>query len=240
MDAGQWYRVRMAYVSETKLIEWTIDGCETKLLAKDGIYLNKAPRDFTAGVMTSGNRADILIRCQAPGQYTIKSNSLTELEGGTARENDLISGDLMYLDVVAPPTPAPKCEPSVFSVNRPCYLVDLVDVEPTSPPMNLTMGPVDEYSTSFNTINDVVWDDYDNHMFSAPVGTVQQFDVMGTAEHHPIHIHLNPYQMVNDMDGVDFTHLGYFDKGDWQDTLLLPDPSNCDEYIPNKDFRGQK
>ena len=44
-----------------------------QLVAKDGIYLNYAPREIQSVILASGNRADVMIRCSEPGVYHLMS-----------------------------------------------------------------------------------------------------------------------------------------------------------------------
>jgi len=228
--AGRWYRLRVLYVAVTKFIQFEMPGCEFKLLAKDGIYLNTAPRDVKAGILSSGNRADLLVRCPA-GTHIATTGELIDLEASTRRTNDLITDEILVVEATAVEG-EPVCEPPVFQVNRPCYLVDLVNTPPTMEPVDLVMGPVNENSTQFNTVNDEVWHNFTTYLATLPVGGVAQINVAGTVEHHPVHIHVNPYQIVTDMPANASTR-AYFQQGDWHDTLLIADPGTCDEKLPS-------
>ena len=44
---------------------------ESRLLAKDGVYLHAAPRLVTSLPMHPGSRADVAIRCTVIGDYTL-------------------------------------------------------------------------------------------------------------------------------------------------------------------------
>lgn len=65
----QWYRLRMVYAAVALALQifpfYPTGGahCEFQLLAKDGIYLNEAPRTVRKLYFASGNRADVAIRC---------------------------------------------------------------------------------------------------------------------------------------------------------------------------------
>ena len=48
------------------------DGCDLELLAKDGIYLDDAPRSVDAIFLQPGSRADVAIRCDLEeGAYSM-------------------------------------------------------------------------------------------------------------------------------------------------------------------------
>ena len=96
------------------------DACQMLLLAKDGIYLPKAPRAITQGILASGNRADVLINCPE-GDFIFESrpyNSSTERPTG---DTSSINGTLLHIRSVGDFTPPPsQCDLPVFEVNRPC------------------------------------------------------------------------------------------------------------------------
>jgi len=75
---GKWYRFRMLFSSIELVLQMTNGGnawCTTKLLSKDGVWLNVAPRDLTGWgrlrkpipiQLGPANRADIAIACTCP------------------------------------------------------------------------------------------------------------------------------------------------------------------------------
>eukprot|EP00928_Gymnodinium_smaydae_P036262 TRINITY_DN25365_c0_g1_i1.p1 TRINITY_DN25365_c0_g1~~TRINITY_DN25365_c0_g1_i1.p1 ORF type:complete len:733 (-),score=68.75 TRINITY_DN25365_c0_g1_i1:358-2325(-) len=71
LEAGKWYRFRIIYaavVLNAIIFPLEIeqgDGfrCDMELLAKDGVYLQDAPRRIPRIYLGSGNRADVAIRC---------------------------------------------------------------------------------------------------------------------------------------------------------------------------------
>lgn len=123
------------------------------------------------------------------------------------------------------------------TLQRPCYLVDLRNVaDPPSGALDLNGGG-----------RKVTWDGFGESMTyenshngpftTAPgsaeltsttwpaiatftAGTVQEFVVTG-ANAHPLHIHVNPFQ-ITDMP-ADSYNGDYFQVGDWHDTLMISD-----------------
>jgi FtsP/CotA-like multicopper oxidase with cupredoxin domain len=86
VQQGKWYRFRMLFSAIEMWLQMTNKGdawCSTKLLAKDGVWLDVAPRDLTGWgrygkpipiQLGPANRADIAIACTCPfpkwGCYT--------------------------------------------------------------------------------------------------------------------------------------------------------------------------
>ena len=87
------------------------------LLAKDGVYLPIAPRAVKQGVLTSGNRADVLINCPPGDTWTFSSAKLV-VEGFPG--SDVIETVLLHINSVVDKDAPQQCDLPVFEVNRPC------------------------------------------------------------------------------------------------------------------------
>ena len=73
----------MSSVKESVAFHPGSEHCEMKLLAKDGIYLDDAPRDISTAILSPGNRADLAVRCNSVGlQYMNVSAESADLSGG--------------------------------------------------------------------------------------------------------------------------------------------------------------
>ena len=85
-----------------------------QLLAKDGVYLPSAPRKlkYDQGMLASGNRADLLIKCP-PGSFTLISTALPN-------NRNAVEEKIMHIMAHGSPSPPPQCDLPVFEVNRPC------------------------------------------------------------------------------------------------------------------------
>lgn len=69
MEVNKWYKWRMVLSSMEQSLAFhsQTGNCEFKLLAKDGIYLQDAPRDVSTVILSPGNRADVAVRCHKIG-----------------------------------------------------------------------------------------------------------------------------------------------------------------------------
>mmetsp|Transcript_63550 Transcript_63550/g.127639 ORF Transcript_63550/g.127639 Transcript_63550/m.127639 type:complete len:404 (+) Transcript_63550:324-1535(+) len=68
VNHGEWYRFRFLWtaseeVTVLRMEESADQTCELQLIAKDGIYLNDAPRAINKIYLGQANRADIAVRC---------------------------------------------------------------------------------------------------------------------------------------------------------------------------------
>ena len=86
-----------------------------QLLAKDGVFLPTAPRDITQGLLASGNRADVLIKCP-PGDFIFKSRPFPSCKKGFCGS---INSTLLHINSVDKSVPS-QCDLPKFKVNWPC------------------------------------------------------------------------------------------------------------------------
>lgn len=65
MNANKWYRWRIAFTALESTAIFTLDddSCEMQLLAKDGLYLQEAPRLVTSLPLYPAARCDVAVRC---------------------------------------------------------------------------------------------------------------------------------------------------------------------------------
>eukprot|EP00581_Thalassiosira_minuscula_P033293 CAMPEP_0183786260 /NCGR_PEP_ID=MMETSP0739-20130205/66926_1 /TAXON_ID=385413 /ORGANISM="Thalassiosira miniscula, Strain CCMP1093" /LENGTH=869 /DNA_ID=CAMNT_0026030301 /DNA_START=145 /DNA_END=2754 /DNA_ORIENTATION=+ len=82
MIVGKWYRWRTVLSSIRSSVAFVPPkNCEFKLLAKDGMFLNDAPRSVEAVILSPGNRADVAVRCMEPGQEYVNTTYIDLLCG---------------------------------------------------------------------------------------------------------------------------------------------------------------
>lgn len=136
---NQWYRVRILYVpTRFRTLEPAFPAsCEVQLLAKDGLYMLETPRPVKSGFMTSGNRADFLIRCSDVGEG-LEFRSLSEARNSSnwiaSQKRNSLDRVLAHFDVVVSEESSLVGEFSnpdkipVFRPARPCYAANMMDV----------------------------------------------------------------------------------------------------------------
>lgn len=219
ITGGEWYRFRIVFAAIALWWEMVPVGatCQFRLLAKDGIYLNSVPRVIDEVILYPGARSDIAVQCTC-ASYPCTATSAPE---GSA--NNILSFNV----VQGSGTNAAELPP--FVPTRPCYLADLRKANVPAANVGalaLQGGP-----------RKVTWNGNGNSMkyaathttagaFNAsnwpPIGTltagqVYEMSVTGFGG-HPLHIHVNPYQITYMLTS---THGGYFQVGDWHDTAML-------------------
>jgi len=137
LTKNQWYRVRILYVpTRFRTLEPAFpDTCDVQLLAKDGLYMLETPRKVKSGFMTSGNRADFLIRCTEVGESQ-EFRSLSEARNSSnwiaSQKRPSLNRVLGYFDVIDETTPLegfsnPGDEITVIRPARPCYAADMTN-----------------------------------------------------------------------------------------------------------------
>ena len=100
-----------------------------------------------------------------------------------------------------------------FKAKRPAYLADLTKYNGTMAPYAVIFSPVDGGGC---IINNETFQGEDSPIAQIAVGAVHNWTVVDN-DHHPFHLHINPYQLQNVSDNS-----GWFQEGDWHDVTLLP------------------
>ena len=225
---NQWTRVRIAYsaldaAADIALLDTNALGCEWKLLAKDGIYVDEAPRALTTAHVAPGNRFDFVVKCASAGDFAL--TAAVEADGGGpggpggrgGRKLLQTAETLMTFTVLASDAAAAG-DLTVFTPKKPVYLQDVYDESlhaVTHVPRTLNLARADGgCAVAF----DGAGGQYDGTSHgSMAVGSVQAWTVSGN-DRHPFHIHINSFQLGSDV--VDAS--GYYQTGDWHDVFYVP------------------
>eukprot|EP01052_Picozoa_sp_SAG31_P031894 SAG31_NODE_3432_length_4280_cov_1.816073_1_plen_845_part_00 len=231
-----WHRLRFIYAAVEQSLELHVVAstggavCDLQLIAKDGVYLNTIPRPITTVILFPGARADVAMSCVCttyPCTATLSSGARRRLRGGQgpqAAGAAVVAVDILTL-VISETSGAAVVPLPEYSPQRPCYLADLRSATPaTSGALNLNGGDravryngQGESMTYANVHAGGTALDWDA-ITSFEIGTVYELVVTG-ANAHPLHIHIQPFQITAFSGGQDLED-GYFAVGDWHDTLL--------------------
>lgn len=221
--------------------------CEMQLLAKDGIYLDILPRVVDRLVLPPAGRADVAVRCVGAGKLRLVSGARPGSSGKWS--NDLYWNPTIATVQVAAASKdqaaAAAVTPTPYQMQRPAYLQTLVGAPAsdmhgtfdmrfdgkgvkTVKADDSPMYPHDGTKGSTCLINGLTFDR------NTPVGrmklnTMQEWS-MGNVAGHPLHLHVNPFQMTEIVGSMysPSAHsycdkeYGYTCVGDWIDTLQLP------------------
>ena len=226
---NQWTRVRVAYSSleaaaDIELLDADSLGCEWKLLAKDGIYVDNAPRALTTAHVAPGNRFDFVVKCSSAGTFTLTAAAEAGGGGGGGgggpggRRKLLQTAETLMTFTVSASTAAAAGDLTVFTPKKPVYLQDVYDealhsVTHTSHTLGFARAD-GGCAVSFDGDERT----YDGTAHgSMAVGSVQAWQISGN-DKHPFHIHINSFQLGSDV--VDAS--GYYQTGDWHDVFYRP------------------
>jgi len=249
---NRWTRIRTVFLATDKDAIISHDGatsgqsCEWYLLAKDGVYVSPAPRALDDGklYLAPGNRADVMMRCTGSlGTVTVSAEaaakkrrrSLLQGPGGGGS----VAGDLFTITVIADDSAVKTGENyddlSQFNPKRPAYLMQTLKDEPAGLPTPVTKSVTFTQATGGCGVNNEQFVDKDTSLGSVDLGTVQKWTVNGN-EKHPLHIHVNSFQLSGVTDAS-----GYFQDGDWHDVVYRPTGVTIDNYYFMVDrFAGKK
>ncbi len=165
------------------------DGCEVKLMARDGVWRTQVPGDVPSNTLTltGASRADLAVRCTADSTISV---------GGTQVAN-------IYVEGTADATVSPYATAngtSTWSAVRPAYLRDLRG-ETVSNTETIRMGARSVLGSKF---------DPDNANLTLPANGVQEWSLNG-ATNHPFHLHIYHVQVQNDC--------GPYEAGEYYDVI---------------------
>lgn len=236
MRSGEWqhWRLLVAAYKDNLIIE-IVDpqtkepakDCEIMLVQKDGVFLMAIPRSVTYMSVSAGGRADVLARCNAPNgtSYDLVSGRTPSPIGAINLGSSMtVTQKLATLRVASGKT-EPKLEAKACTPLRPSYAPDLRDdaIKKTNAKV------VDDLFPDFSPAPPGCSMSGTNFTFPEPnpykmeIGKVIQWSI-STLHGHPLHTHINPFQIQALPDTIDNTSFagGWFEAGDYHDTLLMP------------------
>jgi len=275
VHAGPAFFMDLTLEAEEGLAETTHDRayCEMQLLAKDGIYLAEAPRSHQRVVLPPGGRADVAVRCHGKGTLRLSSGERPGASGvwnGDMYWNPRLATIKVRDDDTARDERNRSVRShhhglEVFRAQRPRYLSDLqgatvdgrfslsfADAKVVMPGTSIDLPVSGLLQDAFPYNGDTSGTCTFNGMTfnrSQPLGRlseegVQEWEVAGV-QGHPLHIHVNPHQVLafsamNTATGCDIEY-GYICQGDFHDTLQIPQPdgiANATIRFRTADFSG--
>ena len=185
-DTWQHWRVLLAD-TDARTKDVTVGtNCETKLLARDGVWRTSAPKDLPTRTinLTGASRADLAVRCSGNSDIRVDNTTVA---------NIVING-------TADPGPHPFAADgvSVWSAARPEYLRDL---------RAETEVHIEDISMGARTINGEKFD-HDVALFTLNTDAVQEWSIQG-GTNHPFHLHVYHFQAL--LDSGDFEAGEYYD-----------------------------
>ena len=134
---NQWTRVRVAYSSLDAAVQIGLSdtnnlGCVWKLLAKDGIYVDNAPRTLTTAYVAPGNRFDFVVKCTSAGDFTLTATAEAAAAGGGGGGGPggrklLQTAEILMTFTVGASAATAAGDLTVFTPKKPVYLQDVYD-----------------------------------------------------------------------------------------------------------------
>ena len=201
------------------------------LIAEDGItFYGKTPKEVTAPghIFAPAYRADFLVQLpqKLPGgkKYEVWKREVTQIsirgsDSGPTRD------ELLALIEVEGPDGQPKPWPGLPAQDKaPCYLTPIT--EPISGQRTLTFEVQAPGSFGGFTIDGVPYSQSAD--IEVDLGSVEEWTLQNTSNSaHPIHIHVNPFQVVEFFDPHKMAQPITFtpEEAIWRDTIVVP-PNN--------------
>jgi hypothetical protein len=204
ISPGAWSRFRFVFSGDgmimilSQLSKSGNASCQWQLLAKDGIYLNTAPRLITKAYFAQASRADIAIQCTGIGSVNLIAS--TQVAAVGARVTSYVALTLNVNGTSANQAALPS-----FSVYRPCYLANTLNSTPTKT-STLTLGTGNPNAK----LNGIYFSSPTQFLDTFVVGTLNEIVITQGIFVHTFHLHVNPYQITYMLATADNT---YFQVG---------------------------
>jgi len=202
MKLGEVQRWRLVNASHMVNMNFYVDQHELTALCFDGNPLKETSITEKI-VMVPGNRADVLIKAKQTGEFAIYSNPIESSDTPEEAQAKHIANLIVEPQALDMPLYEGMLE-------RPKSLDDIKSEEITFG-RRLEFGLSGAAGNKKYTINDEPFSC--ENAWKIPLNAVEEWEVYNhTAESHPFHIHVNPFQMVEG---------GGVDPGTWLDTVNL-------------------
>lgn len=230
VQSGEVVRLRLLNATVRTHLGLQLEGHTFGVLALDGITL-PALRNESEVSLAVANRADVLIRAQAPGRYALKK--MQDDEGGMNDPEEVIG----YLEVLpgnlqmALPSalPAPTSLPTIADaeITRRRNLTFERFTGPNPPLPGVDVFTIDQKLHDPNRVDQTI-----------TLNSVEEWTITNFSDQmHPFHIHTNPFQLVA-RDGMALA------QPEWHDVSDIPPlmngmPSSITIRIRFRDFTGR-
>lgn len=233
MREGEVQHWRVLHAGDAQFLPLTADGLELYEVGRDGNPLPKADQ-VTSVDLAPGNRVNILVKAQKVGTYELRRPAFSQ---GKQPLPDMLLAEIVVIaaddsrvarhirfgrDVPAGPLPK----------NR--ILTDIADGEITGRrQFVLGVSTVKGFfhDTEF-TINGEPFDPQRDDVV-AKLGAVEEWTFVNTTPYpHPLHIHVNPFQVI-DVNGVPDP------RKPWLDTVAVPAAGTLRFRTRFTDFSGR-
>lgn len=250
LKRGVWQRWSMTLASyKNSLLMQVIDpktgkatdSCDIMLVSKDGVFPMEIPRTVSYMYIPSGGRAEVLVRCDAPvgSKFDLVSTPNDTPVGIGLNNNGNIPVQKLVSITVEEGTADQELKSQACTPLRPAYAADLRDA--ALAPLNVKpkLDPIPTFTGNPPGIGCSMSGhafDFNQTPYDLPIGSVVEWRFERLAA-HPLHTHINPFQIQRIAPSLlkPNTSLngGWFQDGDFHDTLLIPMVLGANATNPN-------
>jgi FtsP/CotA-like multicopper oxidase with cupredoxin domain len=224
IEVGEWNWFRFINAGNGLVvpIRFNSTACEHFVIAVDGVFLDEPISTFAYYIL-AGSRFDIAVRCHHFGNHSVQFYKDPDAEwiyfGVDSADNQVMftleaateyTGESLGLETYEAPT-------------KPSYLTNLMDIPADSIAgrFTVTSGWYDEDEEKFG-LSDGNWQGTTNStIFTMELGKVYEITFLTEGAVHPIHIHVNNMQIINDteVEWSSFSTYSLHHLGTWRDVI---------------------
>jgi FtsP/CotA-like multicopper oxidase with cupredoxin domain len=230
---GEVQHWRVLHAGDAQFLPLTINGLEIHEIGRDGNPLHAAEQ-VDALDLAPGNRANLLVKAKAVGNYTLVRPAFNQ---GAQALPEIILADIFVIAADDPRIPAGvpfgRSIPSgPLPDNR--ILVDVADSEITDR-RTFVLGVSEVQGFFHDTVFTINGESYSpgRDDVVTKLGAVEEWTLVNTTPYpHPLHIHVNPFQLI-EVNGMPA-------KGKpWLDTVAVPAAGSIKFRTRFQDFPGR-
>jgi FtsP/CotA-like multicopper oxidase with cupredoxin domain len=217
-----WLRIINAGASITIPLRFNSTKCEHHVIAVDGVFIEQ-PIEMSTYYVFPGCRIDVAVRCFEYGNHSIQywkdPDNIWIYNGVDSGDNNLIFN--LEADRIHTGSSLPF--EAYEAPQKPDYLQDLREVptDQIAGRFTIESGFTDVYNDRFG-FNGDSWEGSGNTtLFQMELGKVYEITFTTDIAVHPIHVHINHMQVINDTEvewSIFDTHAMHT-PGTWRDTI---------------------
>eukprot|EP00475_Leptophrys_vorax_P005496 TRINITY_DN13314_c0_g1_i1.p1 TRINITY_DN13314_c0_g1~~TRINITY_DN13314_c0_g1_i1.p1 ORF type:complete len:413 (-),score=99.28 TRINITY_DN13314_c0_g1_i1:66-1241(-) len=207
VNRNEWFGIRLIHVGLQHAFTPTFQGCETRLVSRDGVYFPEAIVEDVI-ILFPGMRADVAVRCPDNGIFPVTNvySNLTDWFCEAESNVHCLDEEVMiFLINSVGEGVANEDWPEWRSPPKPYYLQDLSQIpqDMINGTFEIVGGFVFEDDYAYPAFNDHYFSNETNYLHGIsmhPYG-IYEFNLTMDSDHtagHPIHFHVNHFQIVGE------------------------------------------
>jgi FtsP/CotA-like multicopper oxidase with cupredoxin domain len=221
--SGEVIRLRVINGSVRSTVPFAIQGHTLHIISLDGLAL-PAVRQAASISLPPAGRADVMIRCGAPGDYNVQKLLDNSVGNPDPQQNIgllTVLNTTVTMDLPTNLLPQPHANIPAAEVNQPVRMISFDQTSVDMQPAGFQNFAINQIHFNAMVVNQTV-----------QLGAVEEWLLTNTSPNgHPFHIHINPFEVI-EVNGVALP------QSEWHDTFNVPAMGSIRIRHRFEDFTG--